>query len=54
MTRKLPASSVDRALAVKYLTKASRFKTDAENMAHSDDRRQSRDSRLSGHSEPEG
>jgi hypothetical protein len=33
MTRKYPASTVDRSLAAKYLTKANRFKVDAENMA---------------------
>jgi len=33
MTRKFPSSTVDHSLATKYLTKASRFRTDAENMA---------------------
>ena len=33
MTRKLPSSTVNRSLAAKYLTKATRFKADAENMA---------------------
>lgn len=32
MTRKRPASSVDRSLAVSYFDKAVRFKTDAEKM----------------------
>ncbi len=32
MTRKHPASSVDRSLAVKYLDKAVRFRVDAEKM----------------------
>lgn len=33
MTRKFPSSTVDHSLASKYLTKANRFKADAENMA---------------------
>jgi hypothetical protein len=33
MTRKYPASTVDRTLAAKYLAKADRFRADAENMA---------------------
>lgn len=33
MTRKLPSSTVDVTLATRYLTKANRFKSDAENMA---------------------
>ena len=33
MTRKFPSSAVDHSLAAKYLTKANRFKADAENMA---------------------
>ena len=33
MTRRFPTSTVDRSLAAKYLTKAKRFKFDAENMA---------------------
>jgi hypothetical protein len=37
MTRKLPSSTVDHSLAAKYLTKASRFKADAENMAQLSD-----------------
>jgi hypothetical protein len=37
MTRKFPSSTVDHSLAIKYLTKASRFKTDAENMAQLSD-----------------
>jgi hypothetical protein len=32
VTRKYPASNVDRSLAVKYLDKAARFKLDAEKM----------------------
>ena len=37
MTRKYPASTVDRSLAARYLTKANRFKVDAENMAQLSD-----------------
>jgi hypothetical protein len=37
MTRKFPSSAVDHSLAAKYLTKASRFKADAENMAQLSD-----------------
>lgn len=37
MTRKYPASTVDRSLAAKYLAKANRFKVDAENMAQLSD-----------------
>ena len=37
MTRKFPSSTVDRSLAAKYLTKANRFKADAENMAQLSD-----------------
>jgi hypothetical protein len=37
MTRRFPSSTVDHSLAIKYLTKASRFKTDAENMAQLSD-----------------
>lgn len=37
MTRKQPFSSVDQALAPKYLTKAGRFRADAENMAQLSD-----------------
>jgi hypothetical protein len=33
MTRKHPASTVDRSLAVKYFDKAARFKADAEKMS---------------------
>lgn len=37
MTRKYPFSAVDQSLASKYLTKANRFKADAENMAQLSD-----------------
>ena len=37
MTRKHPFSAVDPSLASKYLTKAERFKADAENMAELSD-----------------
>jgi hypothetical protein len=37
MTRKFPSSAVDHSLAAKYLTKANRFKADAENMAQLSD-----------------
>lgn len=33
MTRKHPASTVDRSLAAKYFDKAARFKADAEKMS---------------------
>jgi hypothetical protein len=37
MTRKFLSSAVDHSLAAKYLTKANRFKADAENMAQLSD-----------------
>lgn len=37
MTRKHPFSAVDPSLAAKYLTKAERFKADAENMSQLSD-----------------
>ena len=37
MTRKFPSSAVNHSLAAKYLTKANRFKADAENMAQLSD-----------------